>query len=282
MRCRLEAHSDGIAVRTPYDRHFVEELKQAIPSHERRWDRPAKLWLVHPKHGQQVQRLCYRYFDESPNIPQVNLTIKRKRGTIKLLYVGACKEREDGTYTSFGLHFETREWSVVFPDDVLRNWFDGLDLNDDNDQVSGSYYLVLGIKHKTDDQAEIKSAYRRMARQWHPDICKEPDAEDRFKTINEAYDLLSDPRQKKLYDLGQSMMDSSRETKIQRNYHYKLWSQDYKPALRCGVIDCDYEVIMGRAFIRKVYKWDDIVDEHGRTLVTSWLMGDTEPTVMWV
>jgi molecular chaperone DnaJ len=61
------------------------------------------------------------------------------------------------------------------------------------------YYETLGIPRNADD-AEIKKAYRNLARKFHPDICKEPGAEEKFKKINEAYSVLSDDEKKRQYD----------------------------------------------------------------------------------
>lgn len=61
------------------------------------------------------------------------------------------------------------------------------------------YYEVLGVQRDADDNA-IKSAYRKLARQYHPDVNKSEDAEERFKEINEAYEVLSDPDKRGAYD----------------------------------------------------------------------------------
>lgn len=61
------------------------------------------------------------------------------------------------------------------------------------------YYEVLGIPHGA-DQKTIQRAYRKLARQLHPDMNKDPDAEERFKEINEANEVLSDPDRRKKYD----------------------------------------------------------------------------------
>lgn len=61
------------------------------------------------------------------------------------------------------------------------------------------YYEILGVPRNA-TQEEIKQAFRRLARKYHPDVNKSPDAEERFKEINEAYMVLSDPEKRALYD----------------------------------------------------------------------------------
>ena len=61
------------------------------------------------------------------------------------------------------------------------------------------YYAILGVP-KTATQAEIKKAYRKLARELHPDTNKDPDAERRFKEANEAHAVLSDAEKRKQYD----------------------------------------------------------------------------------
>jgi len=61
------------------------------------------------------------------------------------------------------------------------------------------YYEVLGL-HKSVSAAEIKASYRKLALQWHPDRNKASNANEKFKEINEAYAVLSDPKKKETYD----------------------------------------------------------------------------------
>lgn len=61
------------------------------------------------------------------------------------------------------------------------------------------YYEILGVD-KSASSADIKRAFRRLAKQYHPDVSKEKDAESKFKEINEAYEVLSDESKRKAYD----------------------------------------------------------------------------------
>ena len=71
------------------------------------------------------------------------------------------------------------------------------------------YYEVLGLS-KGASEDDIKKAYRKLAKQYHPDVNKAPDAEAKFKEINEAYEVLSDPQKKQTYDqFGFAGMDGS-------------------------------------------------------------------------
>lgn len=65
--------------------------------------------------------------------------------------------------------------------------------------MSKNYYDILGIS-KNASQDEIKSSYRQLAKKYHPDVNKDPGAEEKFKEIQEAYDVLSDETKKSTYD----------------------------------------------------------------------------------
>jgi curved DNA-binding protein len=61
------------------------------------------------------------------------------------------------------------------------------------------YYEVLGVPRSASEE-EIRRAYRKLARQYHPDVNKEPEAEERFKEISEAYEVLRDPEKREQYN----------------------------------------------------------------------------------
>ncbi|MDD1437520.1 DnaJ domain-containing protein, partial [Dolichospermum sp. ST_sed10] len=65
--------------------------------------------------------------------------------------------------------------------------------------MARDYYETLGVSRDADKE-EIKQAYRRLARKYHPDVNKESGAEERFKEINRAYEVLSEPEVRARYD----------------------------------------------------------------------------------
>ncbi|GAA0740137.1 molecular chaperone DnaJ [Dactylosporangium roseum] len=67
--------------------------------------------------------------------------------------------------------------------------------------MAKDYYGILGVKRDSTAD-EIKRAYRRLAREFHPDVNPDPVAQEKFKEINAAYEVLSDPRKREMVDLG--------------------------------------------------------------------------------
>jgi len=86
------------------------------------------------------------------------------------------------------------------------------------------YYDVLGVDREASEK-EIKQAFRRLARQWHPDVNPDNEqAEETFKEINEAYDVLSDPDKRAKYDrLGHSWNQWQRSGRDPGQYDWSQW-----------------------------------------------------------
>lgn len=84
------------------------------------------------------------------------------------------------------------------------------------------YYKILGV-HEDASEEEIKKAYRKLARQWHPDVNKSPDAHERFIEISEAYEILINPQSRKEYD-------AIRHGYNNENYYNEQRQQDFSRA----------------------------------------------------
>ena len=67
--------------------------------------------------------------------------------------------------------------------------------------MASDYYGILGVRRDADAD-EIKKAYRRLARELHPDVNPDPQTQERFKEITQAYEVLSDPQKRQMYDMG--------------------------------------------------------------------------------
>lgn len=87
------------------------------------------------------------------------------------------------------------------------------------------YYKVMGVSRDATEK-DIKLAYRRLARKYHPDISKEENAEERFKEVGEAYEVLKDPEKRKVYD--QYMNDSEWNRKAHHTTHQNPYGQSHE------------------------------------------------------
>jgi len=79
------------------------------------------------------------------------------------------------------------------------------------------YYKLLGIG-KNATEKDIKKAYRKLALKWHPDVCKEKNAEEKFKKLAEAYEVLSNEKRRKAYDSPEPMSYFTRESSGPRGF----------------------------------------------------------------
>lgn len=277
MTVRVTIHDGMLAIDTPFSREFKDELKDIVPSIERKWDDKMRVWLVHPKHGKAVKKLIRKYYLVDIQIPDVKLEDgKINTDIIKLLYLGTVKDRNKGF--AYGLDFETTNWDILIHKDVLETWFNG-----NLRKVEGpkSLFQVLGVSMDSTPD-EIKKGFRKMALQWHPDHCKEPNAADKFRIINDAYNILKDEkmRERYLYGINQTALTFG-NVRV-NNQGIERDTDSYVPNLRCGILNAKYEITMGRRIVQEIYSWDDIVDANGKILVTSWAYGDTRLSIEWV
>jgi DnaJ-domain-containing protein 1 len=263
--------SGALKVQTPYNAAFVAGIKM-IPVTARKFDPTSKAWLVDPAYAGQVASLIEKHLGEVVLLPQI---VKgAPRATIEIFevhYIGMTKERGEQQRSAFG--FVNGEWSIIFNEDVLRAWFDQSAMPGDETNL----YMVLSVSQLATPDV-IKQNYRRLARQWHPDVCKEPDAQTRFIEIQHAYEILSDTRQRAKYDAGlalQSFVKPSREAS-------RDFSTGYRTPLRCGLITASGLWTLGRFTVTKILNWEDIVNRLGQTLVVSWPAGAEAFLESWV
>lgn len=284
----ITAIPEGLVIDVPYNRGFVNALKDRVPGLDRLWNTkkgpflpkaPLDVWIIDPSYGDIVARLISQYYHyKTVTVPAVQyagpVTVTR---IWKVMYVGASKERDGGTVHSTGLVNDL--WSLILPEDVLKNWFEGKPL-DRQGGTGNTYFAVLGMPAPTEDQDEIKKAYRRIAKQWHPDVCHEPDATQVFQSIQEAYNVLSNPETLQMYMVGLKMAGHKQSAQISRGYNISRFG--YRPPLRCGIVKTNGFFKLGRFIVQEILGWDDIVNSHGETLVTSYNINTKQVEEDWI
>lgn len=261
-----------LVLTSPYIPQLVEAVK-SLPYTERRYDASRKIWFVDPKHGDRLVSWVEIYTGEVVSLPLIrSMNPKSVMKLFEVKYIGACKQREDGSSSAFGL--VGNDWSLIFPEMVLREWFEAGQPTPDS---APTLYAVLAVS-KNATPEEIKTGYRRMALQWHPDVCKEFGAADQFHRIQEAYDILSSIGKRARYDAGLQL-----EATLGRRQREQINPQNgYRSPLRCGYIMASGVHKMGRFMVERIMGWEDIVDAAGRTLVSSWPFGDKQVVRQWV
>ena len=272
---QITIENGAYCVKFPYDPAAVAMIKRYIPSTGRTFDPARKSWIIAADQKRNAENALGVSF---PDITGAQKPVMVTR-LLEVHYIGQCKERAPGDISAMGL-LPTGNWGVVFPEQVLRSWFE------DDTNLGGQWavtlYAILGAK-QSDDETALKSAYRRMVKQWHPDVCREPDAHTRFLRLQEAWNVLSDPRKKSRYDAGLALEMSinqniSKGSSLRQDYHR---SDLYRSPLRCGYIMAEGVESLGRFIASSILAWEDVTNERGQVLVVSWPMGADEPVKDW-
>lgn len=269
---RLSIAGNSLAFESSYNAGLIAAFKAQIPASARRWNAGSKRWLVDATYGQICADLAQQYLDVRVRIPALHVSTVTETRLIQVEYLGACRDR-NGESSAFG--YADGDWSVIFPETVLREWFAAIP------QVPSekpTYYAVLGVKQAATVD-EVRSAYRRLARQWHPDVCSEPNAAEQFRVITVAYQVLVDPSKRRKYEAGLALQNSVRSDS---DLHTAVSQIVYRAPLRCGFVLVEGWESVGRFMVSKVIQWEDIVDEHGRVMVSSWPTGATMFETRWV
>lgn len=292
---KITQNLGGIEIDTPFNKEFVEQLKIRVPFQFRGWDNDLKVWRVASNYARTACELVEEIYGYCP---EINLDAEDnafESQTYLVEYIGRAKKRdEDGESIAMG--YCQNNWNIIFPEKVLRTWFDGKDYEEEKDEEAKpktpktlTYYQLLGVKQAV-EQAAVKKAYYRMAKQWHPDVCKESDARERFEAINNAYKILSEPMLRKRYDAGLAFEKEAKKQIRQQQYNQSKRSQvkaglsanyGYAPPLRCGVITMDGEYAIGKILVTKIHGWEDWT-ENGKTAVASWNMATMSIETIWV
>jgi DnaJ-like protein len=279
---RLHALGDGtLAFQTSFHPELVADLKRHIPFTGRRWDGERKRWLVDPLHAQTCIDLAQRHLGVTITAPRVDVTPPpQETRLIELEYLGACKERDDGSVTASG--WANGAWTLVIPEAVLLDWWcpdpETARRPDTPAKRAASITLfgVLGLA-QTATLEQVKAAYRRLARSVHPDVNHEPDATEQFLRVQRAYEVLGNPATRVRYELGLRLEAREQPPSVAFDDPAR-----FRPMLRCGWVLCEGTPKLGQFHVSRVLGWEDIADGQGRVLVTSWPPGAKTFRKEWV
>lgn len=269
-RCKVTLDNGLLVFTSPYDPDLVAALKMTIPGTDRKWDGARKAWLVSPQQGQALKTVVSQYLHEELVLPAIGKVVQVKETRLlEVHYIGQTKDRGTGDYSSFA-YLSDGDWGAIFPEATLRDWFEAAQRPDEPQ----SLYSILGVPKKASSD-EVRTAFRRLARQWHPDVCREPDAAEMFIRIKHAADILSDQGKRARYDAGLALEATLAKDKA------VAWNNGYRPPLRCGLVMADGVLQLGRFVVEKILAWEDIV-QGNKVLVSSWVMGAKAPTENWI
>lgn len=276
---RLETVQGSLALASSYSRELVDALKEQIPAEHRQWDKASRRWLVSPHYGGTVAAVVRKHLGVEIDVPKVQMDATTEMRLLRIEYVGQCKDRGSGELSAFA--WADGNWSVLMPEAVLREWFEAVPQRPGE---KPTLYAVLTIKASASLE-EIRKAHRRLAMQWHPDRCHEPDAAEQFKAIQGAYEVLTDALRRKKYDAGLALQGSLGTERprslVDHRYNYDGQLVGFRSPLRCGWVLCEGVPVLSRFAVGKILAWEDMTDERGRVMVTSWPAGAKTFEVAW-
>ena len=292
-RLEVEGHGSVVRFYSPYSSTLVERIKSDIPPSGRKpgFNQAGKFthWEVSSAHVAILDKMCLDIFREVPEHTGRYLKPEPKVYTLFVEYMGLIRDRGNEVYSATG--WVADGWNATFPAIVLAEWFNfNITVNKPSrpqEKDKRDAYTILGIKRNA-DSGEIKKAYRRAARTWHPDVCKEEGATQQFQAIQVAYGKIGDPIIKFKYDAWLSLEGdieaAEKGAKTRDKKPEKLTDSNvvsWRPPVRCGTVRVRAIESMEKYTIEKILAWDDI-EKDGKTMVSSWDMGSEKFKVRWV
>lgn len=265
----------GIEFSFPFDRDMLDDIKR-IPGTLRKpvyENGKFKCWLIAESQIMKLKWLCEKHFGTMPDVvgmPKMQTNTGPQTKLLKVKYIGGPKDRGDGNMTAFACDFSDN-WDMVFSEDVLKDWFEcGISGVTEKPKMSiSTHYGLLGIA-KNASGIDIKKAYRKAARRFHPDVNKDDDAGAMFIKVQTAYEVLSNPLDRRKYDASLKFQaDVGKKTSVNLPPFPAQNTGYYRPPQRCGWIMATGHDELGRFVVEKIIKWE-LITNNGQELVTSW------------
>lgn len=269
-----------IALDAPYNSAAADALIQSVNGYEREWDRINQRFVIldTPRNRAALAQIAQQFY--GANVGRAAQAAQAAQAAVQtklfeMHYLGRVKDRGD-EQTAYG--WADGKWRLVFPEQILRDWFGA----EKRPGEEASLYSALAVASEA-TAAEIKTGWRRLIRQWHPDVNKDPDAAQQFQAIQSAYETLSDPARRARYDAGLALERSLRgPAGVVFNTPPAGLTLGYGAPLRCGYVMVEGAERGGRFVVSKILEWQDITNSRGEILVTSWPRGADMFVERWV
>ena len=258
MNAKIVKANNYYCISFPYNQAIVADLKANIPSYHLRWDSTYKVWKVTlHKISEAIDLLKKNGASINFDNNALGNTIYHNR-LITLDYLGACKAYKNDVPVSHG--YSGGNWSIIVPQKALIDFFgDELDIDILNTR---NLFNILKISQISSD-AEVKSAYKTAAKKYHPDVYRNPNSNEIFKKINDAYSILKTQDRRDRYAIGLKMEGMLAKEK----------SPDilYRPPLNCGRLRVVYTSLFeDTILVETILSWDKLTNKHGQVAIARW------------
>lgn len=256
------------ALKFAYNPTITEEIKR-LPAWGRGWNRDERQWEVAPPLMPLLVERLRALTGMALDAPPAEAYHPPVSVTLEALYVGRVKG--EGELAAANVMTLSRQWMAALWGPAVLRWFGATPASAN---TPATLYELIGASPDA-SAAELTNAIKRQLRQWHPDVCREPDAAERTRQLLEARAILLDPVQRSRYDAG---LEAARLAGMRR----QSAGGEFRPPLRSGRITGTGYKVVDRWIIASIRSWDDLVDDRGRTAVVSWPAGAEDPVVVWV
>lgn len=263
----------GYDLKSTYDAGFVEQLKLSIPARLRAWNPNRKIWSIDQTALLKLRQLLqqFGYQVTVHNAPFVQ-NWKPAVENIRVNYLGDVRTRIGGGVYASGLD-ERGEWLYRFSLPSIQNWLAGMAAKqapESTPLTAGTYYEILDVTESASD-AELKAAWRRALKRYHPDINQSQDANEVMIVVSESYRVLSDPKLRRRYDAGRRLSKQAGPQQSRAQHSDPDIQLAIPDRWRCGYMRVlcvhDFKLVE----VNEILSFQDIIDNQGRRMTARWI-----------
>lgn len=305
----LEPLPGGYRFSSAYDSGLLKQIKEDIPEWARKWDTETRAWLIEAAYGQRAKEMSFIHFNLDIDLPDPLPLAPAIVRMYRVEYISLAKDRGWNEDLANGAT-ERMTWPLILPRSVLERWFGGIEVEEKANEKPAptisfklqNHFQRLNIPLDA-DSATVSKAFKRLARQWHPDVCKEKGAREMFELVNESYRMLQDdpkaptqtpPRPADWRRRKYAASVRAQATQAASQQAHEAYAQaitraetdtpyGYRSPLRCGWLLVEGTERVKGLWVDKIMAWEDIPSDDGsKVMTTSWPEGADGYEIRWV